>query len=309
MRIPLFGFLSLCLLLSLCFGDAAEATETYPLKLTDGRGDTVLLERLPQRIVSLAPSVTELLVELGVEERLVGVTRHCELPGGESITRLEVFPDVSVEALLALDADLVIGADITSPATAMRLRDFGVPLLVVPGFGLDALQSDFLLVGKAVGAGKRAAALADSLVAARSSVAASVQANLAERPKVVMALGVDNAYFVGESVYADGLLREAGGRNIGAQSGAAWPQLSKEFLLREQPEILFISSELEVGELSRLSAERIESLQKHPFWKHIEAVQKGQVVEVNAGYFSIPGPRVEQLLLDLHRWIIRFGKT
>lgn len=145
----------------------------WPRHITDARGTTTTLEHSPQRIISLAPSATQILRSIGGDAALVAIPREGSDPSeAESLVRLSVYPAPSPESVLSLRPDLLVGADITSPAVADRLRALGLPVIILSGNDYTGIVADIVRTGAATGFEATATILADALVAQRNQIEA-----------------------------------------------------------------------------------------------------------------------------------------
>lgn len=269
------------------------AEPIYPMMLTDGRGDNVILPREPRRVVSLAPSTTQIVVELGLADRLVGVTEHCVLEqipgGGPAAARVGVYPALSHEQIVALRPDLVLLADITSRAEVRRLRALGIPALVLNSEGYEGVMADVRLAGEALNNPGKAAALAERLERVRDEVRRGMGENW-RAPRTVLFLDREGTYAAGRDTFGDGLIREAGGDNLAVRAGTDWPQLSREFLVEADPEVILISESGGQGE--RIDQAALEAYRRDPVWGGFSAVKQGRVYRIGAEHLNIPGPAI-----------------
>lgn len=221
-----------------------------------------------KRVVSLAPNLTAIVTELGCGKSLVAVTPFCTAP--EQITRVPGGMQPEAEAVLALEPDLVLASDITPAPTVRQLRDLGIRTEVIKTTSLHDIRD---AVGR----------LADIL-----GVPAGKTGDATVRPlqkKAVLLFGADTGYSAGRGTHAHEILEAAGLRNIAADTPGPWPQLSEEFLLAADPEIVVVA---DYGHADRQSV--LSALRAHPLRKHLAAVRSGSVVVLPAGAFSVPGP-------------------
>lgn len=281
----------------------------YPMTLVDGRGDTITLDARPERVMSIAPSTTEIVVELQrlarlsqrnqsknlqSVARLVAVSDHCDLPAhAGDIMRLPIYPAPSIEALMVLEPDLILAADITSLQVVAHLRRMGLTVIVLNSAGLDGVVEDIRLVGQALDLPVAAEMIITDFQAVRTRIRAALETADFPKPRVLMALSPTLDYCVGQGVYADSLIQEAGGHNLGAITGVAWPKLSTEGVLAMDPDAIFILSD-SASEANQRQV--IANYNKHPAWKEIKAVQTGAVYLLASDHFSVPGPRLKEAL-------------
>jgi iron complex transport system substrate-binding protein len=250
------------------------------------------------RIVSLAPSITEILFALGVGDRVVGVSTYCDYPPEAArIDRIGTFLDPNVELILAKKPDLVIG--VPSPGNrepVEALQGLGVRTLVVDPERVTAILAAIRTVAQAVGA----TAAGERLVQRIQSDLDAVRHRLegAPRRKVLMVVGRVPLIAAGKGTYQDELIQLAHGTNLAAASGEAWPHLSVEFVIREAPEVIIDTS---MG-----SEEAREAEGGKAFWRQFPTIPAVRADEIH-GYRDYqllrPGPRVAQTLQAVARYI------
>ncbi len=252
----------------------------------------------PQRLVSLAPSITECLFACGAGDRVVGVTRYCNWPTEtQELPRVGGYLDLSIESVVRLQPDLVLllreGAD-----AAQSLRAMGIRCLLLQHDTLAGLLSSLDSLQLYLGGETRA----DSLKQALQTQLDHVQQLCAPFPVIRTALcvGRDPApglprdlYMTGGGSYLSELLTLAGGENVYAGSLPAVPQVDRESLYHLQPEVIF---EL----VPENGARSEESLRED--WlllQGIVAVTQGHVFVLSDPVLTIPGPRLGQALCEL----------
>lgn len=282
-----------------CTGSGTGGTSgAGPLSLTDDLGQTVTIEGAVERIVSLAPSNTEIAFALGLGERLVGVTDFCDYPPAaleiESIGGIEP----NLEQIVALSPDLVlaIGGD-PEPAIIAQLRELGLVVLVLQPTDLEGLYHDIGLVGEATGTQEQAAELVATM---RERVAAvtALTDEVTERPLVFYELDGSDAsrpWTAGPGSWHDQFIQLAGGTNLAGAQGSAWVQISAEEIIARDPDIIILG-DAAWGVTPEQVAER-------PGWEVIAAVGQGRVHPIDDNLISRPGPRVVDGIEQLARLI------
>jgi len=275
------------------------------------RGRLVSNEDVPapptecRRIVSLAPSVTETLFQLGLGDRVVGVSRYCKFPPEAcDLPRVGGFFDPNMEAILALEPDLVIFP--TPGAESLQgFKKLGLSTLVLDHRDPEGLFDSITVIGRACGVEQDAAALADELRARLHRVTEKT-AGL-PRPRVLLAMDhsstggrIEDVYVAGSSRYFNPIIRWAGGQNVFEDVGEASPVVSREAILKTNPEVIIdLASLAEVP--GRNAAACLESWRR---LEQIDAVKNDRVYLVTENYARVPGPRfillVEHLARVLH---------
>jgi iron complex transport system substrate-binding protein len=258
----------------------------------DDTGSAVSLPAEPARIVSLAPDLTRTLFDLGLGDRIVGVSDACDDPPAAA-GRARVGPLVqpSLEAIVALDPDLVLASSEGNPlATVQRLRDVGLPVVGVRPFepGLPGIAAKVLTVASAAGRpdeGRR-------LVAAWQRDLAALRAAAAGAPPLSACwlVWAEPPVAAGRGTYLDDLLGLLGVRNACATGAAAWPQLSREGLVLADPDVLVVSTGAHRGARGL------------PDWtRPLRAVRDGRVVVLPGNAFLRPTLGVATAALVLPR--------
>jgi iron complex transport system substrate-binding protein len=194
------------------------------------------------RVVSLAPSLTEILFAIGAGDRLVGVCNFCDHPPEVArVPRVGTFTAPSIEAILAARPDLLVA--VRGPATMDAIeavRRLGVDTLVVEDSTLGAvwaaIESIGARTGRPVAAAELAAAMRGRFDAIRNRVAG------VPRRRVLMVVGQTPLVVAGGGTFVDELIQMAGGTNVAADSAQAWPRLSLETVLARAPEVIIDSA-------------------------------------------------------------------
>ncbi|HEV8053832.1 MAG TPA: ABC transporter substrate-binding protein [Candidatus Limnocylindrales bacterium] len=269
------------------------------MTLTDDAGREVTLEVEPQRIVSLAPSNTEIVCAIDACERLVGVTDFDDYPAEVvEIDKVVTMAQVDVEAVVATEPDLVLAAgnELTPSAVIDQIADLGVPVLVLYPESLDEVSADIQLVGMAVGRDDEAAALVEDMATRVDAVEEAV-ADL-ERPRTFYEVSVfeGTIYTAGESSFLASLIETAGGEPI--TGDALSTSIELEELVAADPELILL------GDATYDSTITPESVAQRQGWEAMTAVGDGRVVVVTDDVvITRPGPRIIDGLEALARAI------
>jgi iron complex transport system substrate-binding protein len=293
----------LAALLAACTTPAgpAAAPTAAAITLTDAGGQTVTLAGPAQRIVSIAPSNTELIFAAGAGAQLVGRDSLSDFPAEAAAVASigDVYPKVNTEALVALKPDLVLAADINSPEQIQALRDLGLTVFQVPNpVGLEGLYANLATIGRLTGHEQDATTQAAALQARVQAALAQVPQS-GTRPKVYYELDATDPtkpYTAGPGTFIDTLITLAGGENVAAGLGQAYAQISSEELVRQNPDIILLGD--------AAYGVTPESVAARPGWDAIAAVQNGAIHPFDDNLASRPGPRLvdglEALVKLLH---------
>lgn len=293
--------LIITLLATLLAGCVSPVATAQAIQLTDGLDRSVSLEAPAQRIVSLAPSATEILFAVGAGDQVVGRDSFSNYP--ESVADLQdvggSMGDYSIETIASLEPDLVIATEINTPEQVKALEDLGITVYYLKNpVQLDGLYPMLETVGTLTGHEKDAAELVESLKTRVQAVVDAVS-NAESQPLVFYELdGSDPAkpWTAGAGTFLDQIITLAGGKNVGASMSDAWAQFSLEELLIQNPDYILLG-DAAYGVTPEMVAERAG-------WQTLTAVQNNQVVPFNDDLVSRPGPRLvdglEQLAKLLH---------
>jgi iron complex transport system substrate-binding protein len=276
---------------------AATATAipatTYPVTLTDDEGREVTLDAEPERIVSLAPSNTEIVCALDACDRIVGVNDFRDGFPDDVLAELEDVPNVASftgvdrEAVVNVEPDLVLAAgnNLTAPADIAALDELGYPVLVLYPESLDEVYANIELVGEALDAQPDAA---DVVAGMRDRVAAVEEAVAGEdRPRTFyeVSLFSGSIYTAGEGSFLASLIEIAGGDPILGDATTTAIQL--EDLVEADPEIILL------GDAAYDPSITAESVAERQGWGEMTAVVEGRVIPMPEDILiTRPGPRI-----------------
>ena len=251
---------------------------------TDDAGRRVEVVENPQRIVSLAPSLTETLFALGLGERVVGVTDYCDYPAeARSKTRVGGIINPSVEAIVILAPDLVlITREGNRRETMEALERLGVPVFAVNTNELADVFRTIRHLGELAGVPERGRRLAADLERQSAAIAEAIRPYPARR--VLFLVWLQPVVSVGRNSFIEGLLQRSGAESIAEASAQPWPHLSIEEILRSEPEFILIPRS------SSFAPTRAQLL-RLPGWRELKAVRAGRIVYLPATV-ERPGPRL-----------------
>ena len=284
---------------------SAPSAAAYPLTLTDDAGRQVTLPAEPERIVSLAPSNTEIVCALDACDRLVGVTDFDDYPAEVAdIPDVVIFAVVDIELVVNADPDLILAAgnELTPSAVITELTDLGYPVLVLYPESLDEVLENIELIGEAISARDQAAALMADM---EDRIQAVIEALAgATPPRTFYEVGVFEGaiYTAGEDSFLASVITVAGGDPI--TGDPLTTSIALEDLLVADPELILL------GDAAYDPSVTPESVAARQGWGGISAVQNGQiVVMLRDPVITRPGPRIVDGLEALARAIHpdRFG--
>ncbi len=251
----------------------------------------------PQRIVSLAPNITEILFALGLEGRVVGVTRFCDFPA-EALQKEKIggMVDPNLEKIEFLRPDLIVGFRGNPLGILNKLRYLHFPVFVLDlGSSVDGLFRTIDKIGRLTGAEGAANRLSDGLNEKLQAVRLALD-NISKRPKVFLSVYGQGLWTCGEGSYLNDLLVQAGGMNIAATIKRRWLQLNREQFIHENPDIIIIMAKDE----ARFS-EAGDSFRADPRLKDVRAVQDDNIHWLDENIAGRFGPRLIDALESVAR--------
>ena len=269
-----------------------EKTSTAPLSIIDDYGRNVtIIKYPPRRIVSLAPSCTEIIFALNLESKLVGVDNYAYYPpdiqekiGSLNITKVGQYALISIETIVDLQPDLVIAAMRVQYPIIENLEAVGQPAMIIYPQNFDDVLADISLIGEATGYSEEAEALVTAIQDKAQDIADKTQD--APKPRVYIEYSFNGGYqSFGSESFADEIINKAGGKNIFTDSPSAYIATSSEEVIVSNPEIIIIAK----GAMSEACGLSPETIKNRPGWGEIYAVQNNQIYEIDERLL-LPGP-------------------
>ena len=286
---------SLLCLAATALGCTAAESRHAAAAITDDFGRPVVLAAAPHRIVSLVPSITELIVALGAGERLAGRTDFDSEPTLQHLPSVGRGLTPSVEGLAGLRPDLVIlwasGGGGGEDALVTHLGELGIPVYGVKTESVGDFERHAAQLGTMLGERRRA----DSLVAAIDEGLLGVRQAMegADTVTVLYVVWHDPPMTSGPGTFIDSMITIAGGRNIFGDAPSEWPQVSMEEIVRRDPDVLVLPSR-QAGDSAGVAW-----VYRTPGWRDLRATRGGRLIIVQADLFNRPGPRVVEAAAEL----------
>jgi iron complex transport system substrate-binding protein len=251
-------------------------------------GDSPPLSNDKMRIVSLAPSATEMLFLLGVGDRLIGATDYCDYPPeAKRIERVGGFGSPNIEKLLSLSPDLVVATEFERDEVARALRARGIGVLELRIRNIEELFSALRDLGEAVGRKEQAYEAIARMQADLEAVAAQNRHKPPEqRPRVFVEILDDPLMSVGGSSFLDDVVSRAGGMNLAHDFPEDYPRISAEKVIEWNPDVILLAHAVLDGNPATRLAGRIG-------WAELAAVRNGRIIsDIPADLILRPGPRL-----------------
>jgi iron complex transport system substrate-binding protein len=273
----------------------------FPMTVADDRGKQVTLATAPRRIVSVAPSATEIVFALGAEDRLVAVDDFSDFPAAARALPKVGGTRTSPERIIAHRPDLILA--VTQGNLAPGLEAQGQAVIVFDASDIDGVYRNIELVGRVVGREKAAEELVARMRARIDAVAAKTK-GITAKPRVlheVDATDPARIFVAGPNNFIDSMITVAGGVNVAANAQRKFPQLSAEEIVRADPQVIVL------GDAKYGTS--VEQVKARPGWQVIDAVRSGRILPIDPDIVSRPGPRladgVEEYAKLLHPSVFR----
>jgi len=266
-------------------------------------GEDVLKNRVvlysePERIVSLAPNLTEILFAIGAGNRVVGVSSYSDYPE-VALQKPKVggFFNPSIEKIFALNPELVLVARGTPLSVINKLKSLHIHVFTSDPHTIKDIYNLILTVGRLTGNVKESIQVVQKMRAVESNIVAKVnKIPLNKRKKVYIEIWNSPKMSAGKDTFIDALIKEAGGVNIAEKAKGNWPIMSDEAIIKANPDVIIL-----------LYKGNINAVKNRPGWKDISAVKNNAVYVLNPDIFERPGPRIIQGLVKLYE--IMYGSN
>lgn len=279
-----FLFLLLLILLNLAGCGSERSTSSATHTITDDLGRGVTIPTTVHRVLTLAPSLTELVFAAGAGDKIVGVSPVDDYPQDiATLPRYSTYP-LDFEAIAALEPDLILATDqVNNPGDAETFSTLGIPILFFSYHDLSGMLRSLRTTGDLLGTAERANQTADSLEARIAQLAAMTD-TLASRPLTLFLVGDETLFAFGGGSYINDLIALAGGRSVTAELAAQAPVLDDEFVLTSQPDVILggFGADYDPARLLKL----------HPTWTLVPAVQNNRIYSLDPNLVLRPGPRL-----------------
>lgn len=283
-----------------------QERQTYPISVIDDVGRNITIAKYPNKIVSLAPSTTEIIFGLGLAEKVIGLVSYSGYDAyiqdeitNRNLTIVGTFSKVNVELVTGLQPDLIVASGAYQIGLAAKFEEQGKTTIILNPKNFSGILSDIILIGKVSGQDENAATLVGSMKSKAEEV--SLKTSGTDKPSIYVEYYVDKSGFssYGANSYINELISMAGGVNVFAGFSGQYVTTSTEEILKANPSIIVISK----GVMSQLSGITPESIKSREGWNNTVAVQNEEIFEINENLLTIWGPRIVDGLEALARVI------
>ena len=272
-----------------------EQEKQAEFTVIDDYGREVTLPKNPQRIISLAPSSTEILFAVGLGNRVVGADDHSDYPeAAKNKTKIGSYLNPNLEVIASLEPDLILVTDITSKEYVASLEEKNFTVVVLAPKTIQGIIRDIRVVGAIGNKTTEANNLADNLEQRINAITSRTSISSLYRPKVYVEYYPYWTY--GPGSFGNDLISMAGGKNIAAITATAYSEITNEFVVASNPELIIFT----VGPRAFTT---IKDIKIRTGWDKVDAVKNNKIFTIDDDIISRPGPRIVDALEQLARLI------
>ena len=279
--------------------EQVAVVESTDISVTDGMGTTVELDQPATRIVSLSPSVTEILFAINAGDQLVGREDNSTYPDQAlDVTSVgSLYGELPSETILALEPDLVVAGEIINAEQVQALQALGLTVFWQSNpIDFDGLYKNITDLGTLSGHSKQSETLINDLESRVTAVTEKLS-GVDDKPKVFYEMdGTDpsNPWTSGSGTFIDYIINMAGGTNVTSDL-VNYAQISTEDLITRNPDVILLGD--------ALYGTTPESVAARPGWEVMKAVGSSSIYPIDPFTLSVPGPRLVDGLEEAARLI------
>lgn len=261
----------------------------YPISYTDDLKQEVVIKKEIERIISLAPAITEVIYALDLEDKLVAVSSACDYPQ-KALEKPDVgrIDEPDIEKIVALEPDLVIAESVTKIEVLNNLSKLGIKNI---GFKPEGINDTIKMIKDIAylnSVQEKGNELTEKMEKEYFELKKMIKTKLKnnKRPKVFYEVWSDPLYTAGRGSFIDSLIYDAGGKNIARNAKGSWPTYSLENLLAADPEVYIASSH---GQSRKL---RLKNIKERKVFRELRAYKNNRVYIIEEDLVNRPSPRI-----------------
>ncbi|MFH1453083.1 MAG: helical backbone metal receptor [Armatimonadota bacterium] len=267
------------------------AGEYFTVK--DSYGNKVKIKKCPQRIVSLNPSVTEILYSLGLDNKIVAVSNNCNYP--VKAKNKPKIGDLSLnyERIISLKPDIVIAEGSIFKDTLDKLKSLNIPVFLVSCDNLKEFQSSFIILGKALGKESKAKELMNAFNYKLDKIKKRA-VNIKDKPKVFVEIWNQPLMTASKGTFIDEIIQISAGENIAKNLNNKYPVVNTEFLIKNNPDIII------------LTTNNPDDIYNNKVLKNINAVKNKKVYKISPDIIARPTLRLAEAASQIYNWVCSY---
>jgi iron complex transport system substrate-binding protein len=257
-----------------------------PRTFVDDLDRKIFLAKVPVRVVSLAPSITETLYAIGSGDQIAGVTEFCNFPPEAQSKPKVGYSHANIESIVALQPDLVLAPREFLRADVLgKLEQLKVPTFIIEARTIDDIPAHIQTLGRMLDRSPTADRLAMDVRQRINAVRARTEK--LDRHRVLYVLHNEPLITVGPGSFIHQLIELAGGENVAAAAPTPYPRLSIEEVIKKDPELIIFP----VGSVEGIPPDEQQIWRR---WPTISAVKHGRFHQISSDLLNRPGPRVAE---------------
>lgn len=277
-----------------------EVLPSFPLTITDDLKRKITITKLPQRIVSLAPSNTEILFALDLADKIVGVSDYCDYPeAAKAKPRVAGYSTPDLEKLVSLKPDLILAESIHEKTVLPALEKLGLTIIVMSATSIDTILNDISMIGQINGKSRAASKLVNSIKQRINAVTIKTDALKPEqRLRTLHVIWHNPIWTMGSETFINDLITKAGGINVFASDFTKSRVVSLESVIAKDPQVILVSGMGTSGDLIYNGIKNESRLYS------VDALVNKRLYKISdANLVERPGPRIVDGLEEVARLI------
>lgn len=256
--------------------------QQFPVEIIDTLGREVIIEKMPEKVISIAPNATEILFALGLDDKLIGVSAQCDYPEeATSKDKMGDFWQPNIELIVDADPDILFVANATPQDFLDKMDESNITVVALEGFNLEGTYQSILDAGKAMGVQDSA----DQLVESMKQKVDDIQKKVENEDKLssyfVISYGDQGDYTAGAGSFIDEMITLAGGENVAGDMDEPWAEYSVEKLIEKDPDVIFVP--MQSG---------ADGIEEAPGYKELTAIKEGRIIVLEDNLVMRAGPRI-----------------
>jgi iron complex transport system substrate-binding protein len=258
-----------------------ENESQYPVKITDGYGREIEIEKPAEKIISLAPSMTETIFALGAGDRLVGVTTYCNYPEeAKEIDQVGDFEGPNLESVIEKNPDVVVALAMGDDEKS-KLEDAGITVFLQDPQNLDEVFDNIKKIGTILGLQEEAESLTSNMNAKKDSIVETVSNY--DSKKVFYEVWSEPLMTAGPGSILDEMINLSNGENIAYDAESLYPEYSLELLIERNPEVYLTADD---------GFKTVEDIKNREGYENITAIKENNIYMLHPDIVSRTGPRI-----------------
>lgn len=258
-----------------------ENESQYPVKITDGYGREIEIEKPAEKIISLAPSMTETIFALGAGDRLVGVTTYCNYPEeAKEIDQVGDFEGPNLESVIEKNPDVVVALAMGDDEKS-KLEDAGITVFLQDPQNLGEVFDNIKKIGTILGLQEEAESLTSNMNAKKDSIIETVSNY--DSKKVFYEVWSEPLMTAGPGSILDEMINLSNGENIAYDAESLYPEYSLELLIERNPEVYLTADD---------GFKTVEDIKNREGYENITAIKENNIYMLHPDIVSRTGPRI-----------------